>query len=208
MDGVFDGSDASKHPEILRRLLEEKNRAGIPLPKVGVTAASYLKRNQFLNATTPAKQQPVANPLTPAQQQQGFKDGDHDLTLPNRPLYPEDQGKDDIKQATACANSMKLIKLMEIQSNQPSEVNRFVSQKIYDNRADVTTLDLHAIDTAFTQVMSAFVHQNPTVLATNTSKSIDIKLNAAHVENEKLRGRLHQSKFDRKRSQPGNGNDK
>jgi hypothetical protein len=56
--------------------------------------------------------------------------------------------------------------------------------------------------------MSALVHQNPLVLATNTSKSIEIKLNAAHVENEKLRGRLHQSKFDRKRSQPGNGNDK
>jgi hypothetical protein len=75
VDGVFDGSDASKHPEILRWLSEEKNRAGIPLPKVGVTAASYLKRNQFLYATTSAKQQPVANPLTPAQQQQGFKDG-------------------------------------------------------------------------------------------------------------------------------------
>ena len=86
--------------------------------------------------------------------------------------YLEDQGKDDIKQATACAKSiMKLIKLMEIQSNQPSEVNRFVSQKIYDNRADVTTLDLHAIDTAFTQVMSALVHQNPLVLATNTSNA-------------------------------------
>ena len=89
---------------------------------------------------------------------------------------------------------MKLIKLTEIQSNQPSEVNRFVSQNIYDNRADVTTLELHAIDTAFTKVMSALVHQNPLVHATNTSKSIEIKLNAAHVENEKLRGRLQQSK--------------
>jgi len=56
---VFDGSDASKHPEILRRLSEELNRAGIPLPKDGVTAASYLKRNQYLYATTPAEQQPA-----------------------------------------------------------------------------------------------------------------------------------------------------
>ena len=87
MEGVFDGSDASKHPEILRRLSEENNRSGIPLPKVGETAASYLKRNQFLYAVTAAEQQPVANPMTPAQQQQGFKGGDLDLNLPNRRLY-------------------------------------------------------------------------------------------------------------------------
>ena len=63
---------------------------------------------------------------------------------------------------------------MELQSNQPSEVNRFVSQKIYNKRADhITTLDLRAIDTTFTQVMLALVHQNPLKLATNTSKSID-----------------------------------
>jgi hypothetical protein len=39
--------------------------------------------------------------MIPAQQQQGFKNGDLNLTLPNRRLYLEDQGKDDIKQATA-----------------------------------------------------------------------------------------------------------
>jgi len=48
--------------------------------------------------------------MTPAQQQQGFKDGDLDLTLPNRRLLLKDQGQDDVMMAKACALFMKLIK--------------------------------------------------------------------------------------------------
>jgi len=142
---VFDGSDASKHPEILRRLSEELNRAGIPLPKDGVTAASYLKRNQYLYATTPAEQQPVANPMTPAQQQQGFKDGDLDLTLPNRRLLLKDQGQDDVMMAKACALFMKLIegKVSALELNQAIKKCDLNDVHESNTRGDQTETEFH-----------------------------------------------------------------
>jgi len=89
---------------------------------------------------------------------------------------------------------------MELQSNQPTEVSRFVLQFIYDNRKYVTTMNLKAMDAVFTQTMSALIHQKSVALAPNTMNSIEIKLNAAHVENERLKCQIQQQpNKDRKR---------
>ena len=117
-EGLFNGSDASKHPEILRRVSEENNRAVIPLPKAGQnhragillpeagdTSVSHIKRNQYIHATTLAEQQPVQDPtMAPAQQADGSNDVDLALALPNRRPLLKDQGEDNIKTVTACAN--------------------------------------------------------------------------------------------------------